>query len=112
TTTVHHLSHLIDKHIALWLFDVRGAGELSSSGKIPGAHHLHITQLNRYMETIPKDLPVYIFCGSGKRSMIAASILKAQHWVDITVVLGGSSGWQSIERPIDDKQPEEEIVSM
>ncbi|MFP4417845.1 MAG: MBL fold metallo-hydrolase [Chitinispirillaceae bacterium] len=110
TTTVCHLSHLMDKRFPIWLFDVRSSSELSSKGKIPGAHHLHITQLNRYMETIPKDQPVYIFCGTGKRSMIAASILKAQHWVDITVVLGGASGWQSIERPMDEKQFEEEIV--
>ncbi|MFW5774800.1 MAG: MBL fold metallo-hydrolase [Chitinivibrionales bacterium] len=111
TTTVHHFSHIVDKQLPVWTLDVRGSGELVSEGKIAGAHHLHITQINRYMETIPRDQPVYIFCGSGKRSMIAASILKAQRWVDLTVVLGGTSGWQSIDRPIDEKQPEEEIVS-
>lgn len=52
------------------------------------------------MNEVPKDRSVYVFCGSGLRSMIGASLLQCQGWHDLTVVLGGLAGWSSISCPI------------
>ena len=43
---------------------------------------------------------VYVFCASGLRSTIAASILQRQGWDGVNVVLGGLSGWKSIACPV------------
>jgi hydroxyacylglutathione hydrolase len=44
--------------------------------------------------------PVYIFCGSGLRSTVAASILEQRGITDLTVVLGGVAAWQAAAQPV------------
>jgi hydroxyacylglutathione hydrolase len=100
TVTVQRLCHLLDRQNGLWILDVRSSEELESSGEITGAHNIHITQLPRHMDEVPKDRTVNIFCGSGLRSMIAASLLQRQGWKDLVVVLGGLAGWNSVSCPI------------
>ena len=52
------------------------------------------------LDEVPKDREVYVFCGSGMRSMIAASFLKARGWKRLAVILGGMAGWRSRKCPI------------
>jgi hydroxyacylglutathione hydrolase len=84
-----------------FILDVRGAGELASSGRISGAHHIHVTMLPGRLEEVPKDRQVIIFCGSGLRSMIAASLLQQRGYPAPTVVLGGLAGWKSASCPVE-----------
>jgi hydroxyacylglutathione hydrolase len=100
TLTVQSLCNLLDKGETIWLLDVRSKEELVRDGNVTGAHHIHVTQIpDRYHE-IPKDNCIYIFCGSGMRSMIAASYLQRQGWKDLAVILGGFAGWKSLTCPI------------
>lgn len=100
TLMVQDFCRKLDKKENLWILDVRSEGELDQNGRIPGAHHIHITQLLNRMSDVPKDNPVYIFCGSGLRSMTAASFLKRNGWDQLSVILGGFAGWNSITCPI------------
>jgi hydroxyacylglutathione hydrolase len=84
-----------------WTLDVRSAGELETAGRIEGAHHIQLTQLPGELDRVPKDRPIYIFCGSGRRSMIAASLLKRAGWQDLIVVLGGMTGWNAVRCELD-----------
>ncbi len=95
TVNVHDLCTELDTGKEPWILDVRSEEELKNKGEIEDAHHIHITQLPENIDKIPKDEDIHIFCGSGLRSMIAASLLKGEGWKDITVVLGGLSGWTS-----------------
>ncbi len=97
---VQDLCRRLDDGEPTWILDVRSERELEEVGYIPGAHHIHITQLPQRMEEVPKDRRVFIFCGSSLRSMTAASILKRNGWENLTVVLGGVAGWNSITCPI------------
>ena len=98
--TVQDLCQELDRGTNLWILDVRSAEELETDGRIEGAHHIHITQLPDSLEHVPTDRPIYIFCGSGLRSMTAASILSRAEWNHIVVVLGGITGWESTTCPI------------
>ncbi|MGC9515863.1 MBL fold metallo-hydrolase [Methanocrinis sp.] len=102
TADVHDLCTRLDREGRgkAWILDVRSDDELESSGRITGAHHIHITQLPQRIEEVPKDRPVYIFCGSGLRSMVAASILQREGWDNVTVILGGIAGWSSVACPL------------
>ncbi len=100
TLMVQDFCRELDKKEKLWILDVRSDEELDQNGRIPGAHHIHITQLPNRMSDIPKDAPVHIFCGSGLRSMTAASFLKQKGWNQLSVILGGFAGWNSITCPI------------
>ncbi|HNX39593.1 MAG TPA: MBL fold metallo-hydrolase [Methanothrix sp.] len=82
------------------ILDVRSAGELEKDGRIMGAQHIHITEISARKGEVPRDRRVYIFCGSGLRSMVTASFLKAQGWTDLAVILGGMAGWRSRKCPI------------
>lgn len=99
---VQELCRRLDTGEPTWILDVRSERELEEIGYIPGAHHIHLTQLPHRMEEVPKDPDnrVFIFCGSSLRSTTAASILKRNGWGNVTVVLGGVAGWNSITCPI------------
>lgn len=100
TVTVQSLCALFDREKTPWLLDVRSDAELEHAGHVTGAYHIHLTELVARMDEVPKDRSVYIFCGSGLRSMIAASLLKRGGWEDLVVVLGGLAGWKSVSCPI------------
>ena len=100
TITVQELCRLLDRDEPIWIVDVRSDSELKKDGQIAGAQHIHITQIAMRMDEVPKNKPVHVFCGSGMRSMIAASFLKAKGWTDLVVILGGMSGWRSKKCPL------------
>ena len=96
TVTVQQLCHLLDEGEETSILDVRSEEELETAGRIPDAQHIHITLLPGHLAEVPRDRTVYIFCGSGLRSMIAASLLKLEGWEHLVVVLGGLAGWNSV----------------
>jgi len=93
--TVQELCHQLDSREDIWILDVRGEEEVKNA-QIPNTHNIHIAQIPEKMNQIPKEKSVYIFCGSGLRSMVVASLLQRQGWENVTVVLGGLAGWNSI----------------
>ena len=105
TITVQGLCRRLDAGADTWIIDVRSHQELASEGRLPGAHHVHITQLGQHLAEVPRGRPVFIFCGSGLRSMIGASLLQREGWPDLTVVLGGFAGWVSRAYPIERGSP-------
>jgi len=100
TLTVQDLCHLLDEDEPIWILDVRSEEELKRDGQISGAQHIHVTRIPERYEEVPKDRTVHIFCGSGMRSMIAASFLQARGWKDLVVILGGMAGWRSRKCPV------------
>lgn len=83
------------------LLDVRTAAE-RWQGSVPGAVTVPLAELERRSGEVPADVRVYIFCGSGFRSTVAASVLCNLGWDDLTVVLGGVDGWLSGSMPRDE----------
>jgi hydroxyacylglutathione hydrolase len=97
--TVQELCHLLDESEDVWILDVRSKEEVQHN-PIPGAYHIHLSQVPERMDEVPRDRPVYIFCGSGRRSTVAASLLKPAGSENLTVVLGGLAGWSSVTCPL------------
>jgi hydroxyacylglutathione hydrolase len=95
TLTVQELRRRLDGGESAWMLDVRSEEELRRGGRIPGSKHIHVTQIPMRMNEVPRDRKVYVFCGSGMRSMIAASFLERHGWRNLAVVLGGTSAWRS-----------------
>lgn len=101
TPTVHEICKRLDKGENIWILDVRSDEELKKDGKISGTQHIHVTQVPFRLKEIPMDRTIYVFCGSGMRSMIAASFLQRSGWKDLAVILGGIAGWRSKRCPIE-----------
>ena len=99
-TTVQELCERLDRDEEPWILDVRSEEEVRRT-EIPTAHNVHLTQLRKRMDDVLHGQQVYIFCGSGIRSMIAASFLQHAGYDDLTVVLGGLTGWSSVSCPLE-----------
>ena len=66
------------------IIDVRSPDEFAD-GAYPKARNIPVNSLpNRVAEVGPKDKPVVVYCASGGRSAVAAQILKANGFADVT----------------------------
>ncbi len=76
------------KQGTLRVFDVRKPGEYQAE-HVKEAMNVPLDYLNDLLSEIPRNGTVYLHCGSGYRSMIAASILQSRGWDNLVEVAGG-----------------------
>jgi phage shock protein E len=66
------------------ILDVR-TGEEYAEGFFPGAINMPVNALPKKIRELgPKDTPIIVYCASGGRSAMAAAMLKAQGFADVT----------------------------
>ncbi|MEN4473913.1 MBL fold metallo-hydrolase [Mycolicibacterium cosmeticum] len=90
-TTVAELDRLLAEDAAI-LIDIRNPGELER-GSIPGAVHIPLAQLRARLDQVPTDRPIVVYCAGGWRSSVAASLLRAQGFTDVSDLAGGYTAW-------------------
>jgi hydroxyacylglutathione hydrolase len=81
------------------LVDVRNPSE-TSGGTIPGAVLVPLARLTARLAELDPARPTVVYCAGGYRSSIAASVLEAAGFADVSDVLGGYEAWRS--RPVSD----------
>jgi len=91
--TAAELRERIASGMALTLLDVRSPGEVSG-GAIPEAVNIPLPQLAARAGEVQAGRPVVVYCGSGFRSMIAASLLRRYGADDVSDLLGGYDAWR------------------
>lgn len=74
------------------LLDVREPAEWAS-GHAPGATHVPYAELPRRIGELPRDRPVVVYCASGVRSSLAASLLAADGR-EARNLRGGFAAWR------------------
>jgi hydroxyacylglutathione hydrolase len=89
--TVTELDRLLAED-AVTLIDIRNPGELQN-GVIPGAIHIPLAQLRVRANELPTDKPIVVHCASGWRSSVAASLLRAQGFRQVSDLVGGYNAW-------------------
>jgi len=84
-----------------WLFilDVRQPAEWQA-GHLPGAQHIPGGALPERLDDVPTERPVAVYCGSGYRSSVAASLLRRTGHRDVQHLIGGFAAWQAAELPV------------
>ncbi|MGD1112165.1 MAG: rhodanese-like domain-containing protein [Mycobacterium sp.] len=97
--SVHQLAGLRDVEPRLEIVDVRGPGEVAE-GAIPGARHISLPVLTDSIADLNRAEPVVVYCAGGTRSMIAASVLRAAGFDDVSDLLGGYGAWRDAGLPI------------
>ncbi len=70
------------------VLDLRRDGEYAAE-HVENAYHRPLSILNDWIGLLDKNTPFTLYCGSGYRSMIAASILKARGFDNFEEVAGG-----------------------
>jgi hydroxyacylglutathione hydrolase len=87
----------------LTILDVR-ADEEWEAGRVPGAIHQYVPHLEENIADIPSGKPVAVYCGSGYRATIAASILKKHGFEDVINIPGSWKAWNAADLPIEEKE--------
>jgi hydroxyacylglutathione hydrolase len=86
------------QHGALPL-DVRERNEYDSE-HIAGALHIPYGRLKELLASLPQDQAILIYCGSGVRSQIAASLLLKYGIRDFASLRGGLTAWKQVGLPV------------
>ena len=76
------------------LLDVRGPGE-REMGRIEGSVHIPPGRLRDRVGELDPARPVVTYCAGGYRSSIAASLLRASGFADVSDLIGGYQAWQA-----------------
>lgn len=76
----------------LVLLDVRGPGE-REMGYIEDSVHIPLAQLRDRAGELDPARPVVTYCAGGYRSSIAASLLRAAAFADVSDLIGGYQAW-------------------
>jgi hydroxyacylglutathione hydrolase len=82
------------------IVDVRGVAEFRD-GHVPGSVHHYLGDLAESMQSASRDQPIALYCKSGTRASIAASILQAQGFTDVAVAPGGIDAWEATGKPVE-----------
>ncbi|HUT26868.1 MAG TPA: MBL fold metallo-hydrolase [Methanomassiliicoccales archaeon] len=86
--------------VNMLLVDLRDRRELED-GAIPGAKVLHLGELIKRSSELPADRELVLFCGSGYRGGIAASLLRNSGIKNVGIMLGGFQAWKRNDFPVE-----------
>ena len=82
-----------------YALDVRDPHEWRAEGVVPGAMQIPLGELSDKMASVPRDGPVTVFCRSGRRAGVAASLLDAAG-VEVRLIdRGGAPDWPAASPP-------------
>ncbi|MFF2288009.1 MBL fold metallo-hydrolase [Peribacillus butanolivorans] len=76
----------------IYVLDVRSMGEWEE-GHIPQAKHVMLGHLQEQAHKIPHDKPILVYCKTGGRSAIAASLLQVHGFKEVQSLVGGYEEW-------------------
>ncbi len=92
--SVHELKQRLDGGEPLQVLDVRQDGEWQA-GHIKDAVHIFAPKLTNGDLPFERDEPIVAFCGSGYRASIAASVLQARGFGNVSTVPGSMKAWKA-----------------
>jgi hydroxyacylglutathione hydrolase len=95
---VHELSTRLP-HRNFQLLDVRTPQEWDE-GHLPGARYLFLGELSQKLRNLNPDEPLVVYCATGYRSSLAASVLQASGFRTVHNVSGGYTAWSAAALPI------------
>ncbi len=93
------LKRRLESHQPFTLLDVRSRSEIAAAA-LPGATEIYLGELPGRLNDIPVERPIVTFCGTGRRSIIAASILLQQGFSGVEVCLGSLAACKAVGCPL------------
>lgn len=80
------------------VIDVRDRAKYDE-GHVPGAVHIHLSEIEMEMANLPKDRLIVTYCGGGTSGVAAANIL-ADNGFNARV-MEGFRAWQAADLPVE-----------
>ena len=84
---------------AVSVVDVRSLEEWNA-GHVEGTTHIPLGRLEERLAEVDPGRPVALLCGSGGRSSVAASLLKARGIARVENIRGGYTAWTAAGLPV------------
>lgn len=78
----------------LTILDVRSDGEYQN-GFIPGAKHIYVPHLEENLEELEPNNKIAVYCGTGYRASLAASILQKHGFENVINIPGSWKAWKN-----------------
>ena len=97
--SVHQLKSMMDNREPLTILDTRGQEEWDS-GHIEGAIHIYVGHLEKRLFEVPRDKPVAVYCKTGHRAGLSASILLRGGYPKVYNVPGSITAWVAAGYPV------------
>jgi hydroxyacylglutathione hydrolase len=91
------------------VLDVRSNREWKG-GHVPGARHIFLSELARRMTELDTGKPTAVYCATGYRASIAASILKANGFAQVNNVPGSWHAWKEAKYPVEREAAKEKAA--
>ena len=91
--SIEKLAELQRLEPALQLVDVRTPAE-TAQGTLPGAREIPLAMLTRLPDALDRSAPVLVYSAGGYSSLVAASVLRAAGFGDVSDLLGGYRAWE------------------
>lgn len=86
------------------LVDVRTPDEFAL-GALDGAVNVPLDDMRSKLAMIPKDKPVFVYCGVGLRGYLASNILKDNGYKDVRNLIGGLKTYKAATTPATTPEP-------
>jgi hydroxyacylglutathione hydrolase len=86
------------------VIDVRQLTEYATA-HVPGAVHIAAGSLPERLHELAKDRPIATICASGYRASVAASLLRAEGFTDVSWVADGVNAWRAKGYPTAHGEP-------
>ena len=83
------------------LLDVRGEEEYETR-HIPGAQHIPMGNILDQISSLPRNGVIAVYCASGLRAQVVASLLKAQGLTQVVNIEGGLDAWREAGLPVEE----------
>jgi hydroxyacylglutathione hydrolase len=94
----------------LFLLDVRDVRNREHEGFIPGSFHIYVGELPMHLADVPRDRHVVVYCDSGFKGSIGASLLAKAGYPHVANLLGGMTGWINAGYPVERMEKTEQEV--
>lgn len=96
-TPIHadQLDEMISNGNDFFLLDVRELPEFNN-GTIKGATHYSVDELREFLEEIPENKTIVVFCEVGLRGYVASRILMQSGFQDVRNLIGGMKTYRLI----------------
>ncbi|HZD42871.1 MAG TPA: rhodanese-like domain-containing protein, partial [Methanomicrobiales archaeon] len=80
---------------SLFILDVRDIKNRNDFGYIPHSRHIYIGHLEEHIREVPEERHVVVYCDSGFKGSMGASILQKHGYRQVTNLLGGTTAWMN-----------------
>ncbi len=94
TVTAQEVADRLSQN-GLTVLDVRGAGEYAER-HIQGAQHIPLGYLPQKLEALPRERTLVVYCASGYRSLIGASLLRGRGFNNVCNLTDGEDVWSKV----------------